>query len=131
MGDAGASVVGDAGAVQDMGPPVAYLALREDTPVYDRDGRRIGLVDRVVADEPMDIFRGIVVHTLPRPGRHLFADADDVAELRERGVVLSVGRDALSEPLGGRPIRSTRNGSAGGMVQPRLRRAWDWLTGRH
>jgi hypothetical protein len=117
--------------VQDMGPPVAYLALREDTPVYDRDGRRIGLVDRVVADEPMDIFRGIVVHTLPRPGRHLFADADDVAELRERGVVLSVGRDALSEPLGGRPIRSTRNGSAGGMVQPRLRRAWDWLTGRH
>jgi hypothetical protein len=111
-----------------MGPPVAYIALREDTPVYDRDGRRIGVVDRVVADELMDIFRGIVVHTMPLPGRHLFADADDVAELRERGVLLSVGRDALSEPIDERPVRHTRDGSTGGTA--RLRRAWDWLNGR-
>jgi hypothetical protein len=114
--------------VNDLGPPVAYLALRQDTPVYDRDGRRIGLVDEVVADERMDIFRGIVIHTLPLPGRHRFADADDVTELRERGVVLSVGVEALSEPLEVRSIRPARNGSTGGTA--RLRRAWDWLLGR-
>jgi hypothetical protein len=115
--------------MNDLGPPVAYVALREDTPVYDRDGRRVGLVDRVVADERMDIFRGIVVHTRPLPGRHLFADADDVAELRVRGVVLAVGQDALSEPLDERPARHSRNGSTGGGAA-RLRRAWDWLIGR-
>jgi hypothetical protein len=117
--------------VTDLGPPIAYLALSEDTRVYDRDGRRIGTVDRVVADEPMDIFRGIVIHTLPLPGRHLFADADQVAELRERGVVLLVGVDALGRPPDERPVRPIRDGSSGGLVQAGLRRAWDWLAGRH
>ena len=49
---------------EDMGPPVAYLGLREGTPVYDRSGERIGVVEHVLADEPMDIFLGLVVHDL-------------------------------------------------------------------
>jgi hypothetical protein len=89
------------------------------------------VVDHVVADEVVDIFEGVIVHTTPLPGRHLFADADQIAELRERGVLLAVGRDALQEPqepapprvdAGGAPIESP--------LQTKLRHAWDWISRR-
>ena len=116
------------GAVQDLGPPVAYLALKEGTPVYDRDGQRVGVVEHALADEPMDIFHGLIVHTTPLPGRHLFADADQIAELRERGVLLSAGREELHEPGEQRAARGASDDTpADGPLQARLRRAWDWL----
>jgi uncharacterized protein YrrD len=114
--------------MDDLGPPVAYLAIKEGTPVFDPDGNRIGVVEHVVADEPADIFHGIVVHTLPLPGRHRYADADQIAELRERGVLLTVGRDDLPEP--------TERSAAAGQDPPEsrleagLRRAWDWISTR-
>jgi hypothetical protein len=115
--------------VQDLGPPVAYLALKEGTPVYDREGQRVGVVEHVLADEPMDIFHGLIVHTVPLPGRHLFADADQIAELRERGVVLSVGREELHDPSEQRPAPGAPDDTpVDGTLQARLRRAWDWLT---
>jgi hypothetical protein len=77
-------------ARRDLGPPIAYLLLTEGTPVYDRRGERVGVVDTVLADRALDIFHGLVVHTHP-VGRRLFADA----ALHERGVLLSVDRDAL------------------------------------
>src|SRR5439155_14160947 len=81
---------------EDMGPPVAYLGLREGTPVYDRDGERIGVVEHVLADEPMDIFLGLVVHTHPLPGRTLSAVAVEIAEKTEKDVVYAVAR-AISQ----------------------------------
>lgn len=41
-----------------LGPPIAYLALEEGTPVYDRRGERLGVVDHIMADEVHDIFEG-------------------------------------------------------------------------
>jgi hypothetical protein len=81
---------------------------------------------------PTDIFEGLIVHTLPLPGRHLFADADQIASLHERGVLLSVDRDELHDPS----QKSTRqtnpdNPSPGeSPLQARLRRAWDWISGQ-
>ena len=114
----------------DLGPTIAYLALPEGTPVYDRAGTRIGVVDQVVADEPVDIFSGLIIHTEPLPGRHLFADADQIAELHERGVLLSVMRDDLHEPR--RPPQPAvgEHKPVDGPVRARLRRTWDWLRGR-
>jgi uncharacterized protein YrrD len=116
--------------VQDLGSPIAWVALEEGTPVYDRDGDRIGVVEGVVGE--LDIFEGVIVHTLPLPGRHRFADVDQIAEMRERGVMLSVERDALHDP----PEKSTQEWRAGRKrtVEPpleaRLRRAWDRITRR-
>ena len=76
---------------EELGSPVGHLALEDGTPVYDREGKRVGVVEHV--DAPSGIFEGIVIHTYPLPGRHLYADVHQVAELRERGVLLSVGRD--------------------------------------
>lgn len=85
----------------------------------------------VLADLDLDIFEGLVVHTTPLPGRHLFADADEVAELRERGVRLKVPRDALHEPdpARRRPL-SRRDEPVESPLEARLRRAWDWLIER-
>lgn len=103
-------------------------------PVYDRDGQRIGVVERVVGELDADIFDGVLVHTHPLPGQHAFADVDQIAELRERGVVLAVGRDELHEPSdnGARRRNHAPAGTAASgetPLQARLRRAWDALTG--
>ena len=82
--------------MQDLGPPIAWLVLEEGTPVYDRNSERVGVAERALGEG--DIFEGLIVHTLPLPGHHLFADADQIAQLHERGVVLSVERDGLHEP---------------------------------
>jgi hypothetical protein len=86
----------------DLGPPIASTALAEGTPVYDSEGRRIGVVDEVFIEPPGGIFAGLIIHTLPLPGRHVRAMPDQIAELRERGVLLAVGRDALHEEPGWR-----------------------------
>lgn len=117
--------------MDDLGPPIAYIVLEEGTPVYDRSGERIGVVEQVLADEQVDIFEGVLVHTVPLPGRHLIADAEQIEALHERGVLLSVDREALHEPTeqpaerragGGEPVESP--------LGARLRRAWDRVTGR-
>jgi hypothetical protein len=111
--------------VDDLGPPIAFLVLEEGTPVYDAGGERIGVVEHVLID--LDIFEGVIIHTRPLPGGHLFADADQIAELHERGVVLSVGRDELHEPS---EKRRDEGQAVESPLERRLRRAWDWITRR-
>jgi uncharacterized protein YrrD len=112
--------------VDDLGPPIAYTALEEGTPVLDRSGRRIGVVEHVLADWQADIFEGLVIHTRPIPGKDLYADVEQVAELHERGVVLSVERDVLY----GRPGKAPRGDRAENALEARVRRAWEWISGR-
>ncbi|HEY0449171.1 PRC-barrel domain containing protein [Actinophytocola sp.] len=116
----------------DLGRPIAYTVLREGTPVHDPAGARVGVVEHVVADDVADIFEGLVVHTVPLPGRHLFADADQIAALHERGVLLAVPREELHDPDPARP-RPEREDEpeeepVESPLEARLRRAWDWLT---
>jgi uncharacterized protein YrrD len=103
--------------------------LKEGTPVYDSSGRRIGVVDQIAADTVLDIFDGLIIHTEPLPGRHLFASVEAIAELHERGVLLSVEADALTPP---REPRSGEDGEtpADGVLHALVRRAWDRINGR-
>ena len=115
----------------DIGRPIAYLALPEGTPVLDREGRRIGVVDHVVADVDLDLFYGVVVHTHPLPGRHLYADRGQISGIYERAVLLAADVDDLHEPS--EPISSRRDDHPRGIETPLeagLRRSWDWITGR-
>jgi hypothetical protein len=100
--------------------------------VYDVHHKRIGVVDEVVADEQAAIFEGVVVHTLPLPGRHLVADADQIAGLHERGVLLSVDRSALrnSNRRGGGREPDDAGDQLEHPVQAALRRVWDRISGR-
>lgn len=107
-----------------LGPKVAFVAVREGTPVYDANDRRIGVVEEVIADGGAGIFNGVVIHTVPLPGRHLIADVDQISALHERGVVLSVDRDAL-RPSRRKPTRTSRAEHLEGRVHGALRRLWD------
>jgi hypothetical protein len=109
---------------EELGPPVAYLALKDGTPVYDRSGTRIGVVEHVMAEG--NIFEGLIIHTHPLPGRHLYADDAQVAEIREHGVLLSADSDELND-LRQEAGRRQRPGQRSAL-EARLRRAVDWLT---
>jgi hypothetical protein len=109
-----------------LGPRVAYLAIDEGTPVYDRSGMRVGVVEHVM-DEG-GIFEGFIVHTYPLPGRHLYADANQIDEIHQRGVVLSVERSDLHDPQTESAKRKW--GQPETTLEARLRRALDWITPR-
>jgi hypothetical protein len=114
--------------MDDLGAPISHRGLADGTPVYDPAGRRVGVVDRV--QEEQGIFEGLVIHTLPLPGRHVFADYEQIAELRERGVLLAVLAGEL-QPLDAHSARTRAHPDAPeSPLERRVRRAWDWLFGQ-
>jgi hypothetical protein len=117
----------------DLGAPVSYLTLEQGTAVLSADGEQLGDVAHVLADEETDIFDGIVIsHGL---GRHTFADAEQVAEIYERGVVLTLTAaeaEALPEPSENPAVmEDDPSEPEGSPVADKLRRAWDLLSGNY
>src|SRR5215471_18128708 len=115
----------------DLGNPISYLTLAEGTPVFGADGGEVGHVAHVLADDEEDVFDGIVIaHGL---GHHVFADADQVADIHERGVTLTVSA-AEAEHLP-RPsenpavLEADPDDTVPGKLSSKLRRAWDLLSG--
>lgn len=80
----------------DAGPPIAYEALAVGTPVHDREGRQVGRVKTVLADEEEDVFDGVVIQT--GHGTR-FIDAPDIAHIAEHRVDLKLtSADVASQP---------------------------------
>lgn len=117
----------------DLGAPVSYLALEEDTPIFSADGEQLGQVAHVLADEESDIFDGIVISH--GQGRHTFADAEQVGEIHEHGVVLiltAAEAEALPEPSENPAVMQDDAAEPdGSSVGDKLRRAWDLLSGNY
>jgi hypothetical protein len=57
--------------------PIAWLAVREETPVRSADGQPVGTLADLLGSDQDDIFHGIIVH-LDSDGRQVFVPADDV-----------------------------------------------------
>jgi hypothetical protein len=118
--------------MEDLGPPIAYLALPDGVPVLGADGVPIGTVAHVLAAEEEDIFDGLVVAV---GGGHRFADAQLVAELHERGAVLTIpGAEAarLPEPSANPAAMSADPDDVlDSRLAQRLRRAWDRISGNY
>src|ERR687887_2841125 len=121
--------------MDDLGPPSSYVALQEGTPVISRDGSELGRVEHVLADVDADIFDGIVLDTSVLPGGHRFVDATQVAELHERGVVLTIDSAAaerLPEPSASPgEIEIGPDDVVPDDLSDKLRRAWDRISGRY
>ncbi|GIF15401.1 PRC-barrel domain-containing protein [Actinoplanes teichomyceticus] len=100
---------------EDLGEPVAYLVLKDGVPVYAPSGDRIGTVEHVLADEPEDVFHGLLIRT---SDGHRFAAGDQVAGLYENGAILTEPGERLTRPSPDLP--EGRHAGA-------LKRAWDWL----
>jgi hypothetical protein len=112
----------DKQAPEDLGAPASYLVLREGTPVYDRSGSRVGKVEHVLADEPQDVFHGLIIGT---PAGHRFARADLVDGLYERGAIVAVPAAGLPTPSADPPARLVEEDEGLGHL---LRSAWERLT---
>jgi hypothetical protein len=119
--------------MDDLGPPISYMAAEAGLPVHSSDGVRIGTLAHVLADVDDDIFDGIIVEL--DDGGHRFADAPQVDRFYERGVVLGLDAEAargLPEPsespaaLDARPDDVVPDD-----LGDKLRRAWDYLSGRY
>jgi len=120
--------------MEDLGAPASYLTLAEGMPVYSSDGEQLGKIEHVLADPDVDVFDGIVLDTSVLPGGQRFADATQVAECYERGVVLTV-ETAAAERLP-EPSKNPAQMEVGpddvvpDQLHDKLRRAWDRISGK-
>jgi PRC-barrel domain protein len=120
------------GPAMDLGAPDSYLTLSPGTPVFSSDGQRLGEVRHVLAEPEKDIFDGIVTDG---PGGHRFVDAPEVAEIHERGVVLTLDADAaqrLPRPTANpAALSTTPDDVADSELERKLRHAWDLISGNY
>jgi hypothetical protein len=120
----------------DLGNPASYLVLAEGTPVLSSDGEEVGAVEHVLAATDADVFDGLIVDLRTGPGGHRFADAEVVEAIYERGVVLRVdaaGAERLPEPAeNAATVEWTGpEESVPDEMRDKLRRAWDYLSGKY
>ena len=120
--------------MDDLGAPASYLTLQPGVPVYSSDGEELGKAEHVLADLDVDVFDGIVLDQSILPGGRRFADASQVDEIYERGVVLAIDAAAaqsLPEPAAN---PATVEVGADDMVKEdlgdKLKRAWDRISGK-
>jgi uncharacterized protein YrrD len=119
----------------ELGDPASYLVLQDGTPVLSSDGREVGKVEHVLADPDADVFDGVIVDMRGGPGGHRFADADQVEAIYERGVVLRLdeaGVAQLPEPAANpATLDASPDDTVPDDLGDKLRRAWDYLSGRY
>ncbi len=80
-----------------LGEPASYLTLTAGTPVYASGGEKVGSVAEVVAAVEQDIFEGIAISSHLGVGRRRFASAEQIAEIGEQGVLLSLDAGAFGQ----------------------------------
>ena len=118
----------------DLGQPSSYLVLEEGAPVYSCDGKKLGEVEHILRDLGADIFDGLVIDTSVLPGGQRFADADQVEEIFERGVLLKVdqaGAEQLPEPSENPAAMDANPGDEpDSELESKLKRAWELISGK-
>jgi uncharacterized protein YrrD len=117
----------------DHGAPISYAVLEAGTDVVCSEGDVVGKVEHVLFDSEQDVFDGIVIDTHLGPGGAHFVDADQVDEIYERAVVLTVpGAEVehLPRPTPA-PAVMESDGAAESPLQSKLHRAWDLLSGNY
>jgi hypothetical protein len=119
-------------AEEAAGEPTSYLTLEEGTKVLSSDGEEIGRVAHVLADEADDIFDGIVIEA---DGRHVFADAPLIEELRTDAVTLKLDAAAcgsLPEPSENpAALKAGPDDTVPDGMSDKLHRAWDRISGNY
>jgi hypothetical protein len=118
----------------DLGDPCSYLTLEPGAGVVGSDGEVVGRVKHVLFDEGADVFDGIVIDLKAGPGGLHFADADQVAEIHERGVVLSISSaeaHELPKPAANPAVMENHGvEDSESPLQHKLHRAWELISGK-
>jgi hypothetical protein len=121
--------------MDDLGAPVAYIAVEHGTPIYSSDGQQLGTLEHVLADVDADVFDGIIIDTSLGPGGWRFVDAPEVEEIHERGVLLKIDAakaEQLPAPEANpAELRADPADPGENAAMEKLRRAWDYISGRY
>jgi hypothetical protein len=117
--------------MDDLGAPSSYLTLEPGVEVFSRDGEKLGTVEHVLADHDLDVFDGIVIDASGLK----FVDADQVAEIHERGVVLTLtlaDAESLPEPSDNPAVMEVTGPEDvdRSEFREKLRRAWEAISGK-
>lgn len=110
------------------------MALEPGVVVFSSDGEKVGEVQHVLADFELEVFDGIVIDASALPGGMRFADAVQVAEIYERGVVLPLSfadAERLPEPTanpGFLEVNGVEDVDSSELGE-KLRRAWELASG--
>ena len=121
--------------MDDLGSPSSYLVLQPGVAVFSRDETKVGEVHHVLADESLDVFDGILIDTSALPGGMRFADASQIDQIYERGVVLTLSAadaERLPEPTdnpGTIEIHGVEDVDSS-EFREKLRRAWEIVSGK-
>ena len=119
----------------DLGTRCSYEVLAAGTPVYSADGEPIGTVAHVLSAEDEDVFDGIVISEHVFGEGHRFADADEVGDIFEHGVMLKLNRsecEQLPEPSANPAVmRDDPAESKADFRREKLMRAWDRISGNY
>ena len=95
---------------------ISYQALGKGVPVRASGGEELGTVEHVLEVPELDVFDGIVLNTA---GGLRFADADQVADITDRYVVLNlpaVEAGRLERPQGPAVYHADPSEHAGGSL---------------
>ena len=122
-------------ATAGLGAKTSYLAVKPGIPVFTSDGVNVGTVVKAMAAPEANLFDGLVFDTTPRkPGGHKFVDAPEVADLYERGVVLSIDAAAaarLAAPGKNPGSMTVSADDVAGEPEPSfMQRTWNRLSGK-
>ena len=120
--------------MDDLGPPVSYAVLEPGTPVYSSEGEHVGKVTHVLADISEDVFDGVVFDEHEGPGGNRFVDADQIADIHERGLRLKLDTRACHElprPSANPAVMHDDPVDSGSALSDKLRRAWDLVSGKY
>jgi hypothetical protein len=79
-----------------MAYPVSWLLIETGWKVLAADGTEVGEVDEVVGDSSADIFDGLAIATTMF-GKPRYVPAEQVAEITERGVRLSLTPEQIDQ----------------------------------
>jgi hypothetical protein len=102
--------------MQDDARRISYQALAKGVPVRASEGEVIGTVEHVLEVPELDVFDGIVLNT--SDGLR-FADADQIADITDRYVVLrlpAADTERLGRPDGPAVYRADPSEHAGGSL---------------
>ena len=80
--------------MNDEPQPIAYTALLPGTPVQSSDGQEFGRVERVLVDDKVDVFDGIVVRVADGTR---FVDADLVGQIFTSHVCTTVSAAEVAQ----------------------------------
>lgn len=119
----------------DLGEQVSYAVLNHGTRVYSSDGVQIGKVAYVLAAEDEDVFDGIVIGEHLLGAEHRFVDADEVAQIRQHGVILKLDQATcakLPQPSANPAVMHDDPAeSASAFRREKLMRAWNLISGNY